>query len=162
MLEKIEYEIPPTAIPASYLYQNKCIRKVDCLQNVLEIPQNAFYQCTGLESVNPLSAISIGKNAFYECTALKSINAPNVTSIDGSAFYHCYKLTDVKLKSITDLSNGLGYGLFSVENFYAPNLTVAGSIFTYMYNLRSFTVAPDFDFSSVNFDNSPLIYPKPQ
>lgn len=163
MLEKIEYEIPPAAIPASYLYQNKCIRKVDCLQNVLEIPQNAFYQCTGLESVNPLSATSIGKKAFYECTALKSINAPNVTSIDNAAFYHCYNLTSVNLGSITEISNDLGYGLFSVENFYAPNLTkVANNVFIDMYNLRSFTVAPDFDFSSVNFDDSPLIYPKPQ
>ena len=62
--------------------------------SVTRIGQNAFENCTSLESVTiPNSVTSIGDCAFYDCESLTSVTIPDsVTSIGGSAFYNCISL----------------------------------------------------------------------
>ena len=59
--------------------------------SVTSIGEYAFYDCTGLTSVDiPNSVTSIGEYAFYKCTGLTSANIPNsVTSIGYYAFAGC-------------------------------------------------------------------------
>ena len=69
------------------------------LNSVTSIDSYAFYNCSGLTSVNiPNSVTSIGNSAFFGCSGLTSVNIPNsVTSIGYSAFGGCYELTSVNI-----------------------------------------------------------------
>ena len=69
--------------------------------SVTSIKDYAFYDCTGLTSINiPDSVTSIGDNAFRDCTALTSITIPNsVTRIGDSAFADCTNLASIRLQS---------------------------------------------------------------
>ena len=77
-----------------------------------EIPDDAFYTCSGLTNVTiPNSVTSIGDYAFYACRGLTNVTIPNsVTTIGDSAFYACSGLTNVTIpNSVTNI----GYSLFS-------------------------------------------------
>ena len=80
--------------------------------DVTEIKNYAFYNCSGLTSITiPNSVISIGNYAFYNCSGLTSITIPNsVTSIGESAFEYCYGLTEVTIpNSVTSIGDGAFY-----------------------------------------------------
>ena len=64
---------------------------------VKSIGNEAFYECTGLTSVDiPNSVTSIGKSAFFSCSGLTSITIPNsVTSIGWRVFSGCSSLEDI-------------------------------------------------------------------
>lgn len=63
------------------------------------IPDHAFWDCIGLESVMiPDSVTEIGEYAFADCTALTDVNISNsVTAIDGSAFNGCSNLKEIDI-----------------------------------------------------------------
>ena len=65
--------------------------------SVTSIGYQAFYECTGLTSVNiPHGVTSIGYRAFFGCTGLTSLTIPDsVTYIVGATFYGCTGLTRV-------------------------------------------------------------------
>lgn len=71
--------------------------------NVTAIGVNAFYQCSGLNSINlPSSVTEIKAQAFLECTNLVSINLTNsISSIGSYAFRSCTSLTAVDLSATT-------------------------------------------------------------
>ena len=87
--------------------------------SVINIPNNAFYNCTKLTSIEiPNNIISIGDYAFYRCTGLTSIVIPNsVTRIGNDAFYYCSNLTGelVIPSSVTSIGDSAFY--------YCSNLT---------------------------------------
>ncbi|MBR1891825.1 MAG: leucine-rich repeat domain-containing protein, partial [Clostridia bacterium] len=58
--------------------------------NITEIYENAFRDCSGLTSVTIVNGVtSIPSGAFYNCSSLTSITIPDsVTSIGSSAFYN--------------------------------------------------------------------------
>lgn len=88
--------------------------------NITSIGSWAFYNCSGLTSVNiPNSVTSIGEYAFAQCDNLESIAIPSgVTSIGDGAFSQCGGLTSIIIPSgvtsISDFVFSECYGLTSV------------------------------------------------
>ena len=80
--------------------------------SVTSIGECAFYQCTGLASVEiPNSVKSIGDNAFSGCSGLTSVEIPNsVTSIGDSAFSGCTGLTSLTIGNSVE---SIGYAAFA-------------------------------------------------
>ena len=93
-------------IPESVVYN-------DVIYSVTSIRNQAFYNCSGLTSVEiPNSVTSIGYEAFRECRGLTSVEIPNsVTSIGELAFYLCSGLTGelVIPNSVTSIGRGAFY-----------------------------------------------------
>ncbi len=100
-------------IPSSFDYNGTTY-------NVTSIGYHAFWNCSGLTSVDiPSSVTSIGYEAFLGCTGLTFVNIPNsVTSIGGSAFERCSGLTSVTIpNSVTYIEQNAFYncsGLTSI------------------------------------------------
>ena len=67
--------------------------------NVKSIGEQAFYNCSGMTSVNiPNSVTNIGLLAFGNCSSLTSITIPNsVTSIGDGAFFGCSNIIRVEI-----------------------------------------------------------------
>ncbi len=77
--------------------------------DVTEIGNYAFTNCTGLTTVNfPKGLKTIGRYAFCGCEGLTSLVIPdNVTIIGGSAFRECYGLRCLTLgSSVSRIDNG--------------------------------------------------------
>ena len=72
------------AIPETVTYKNREL-------SVTSIGEEAFYDCSGLTSVDiPYGVTSIGESAFEGCSGLTSVDIPDgVTSIGNWAFYGC-------------------------------------------------------------------------
>jgi hypothetical protein len=56
------------------------------LPNAVEIGEEAFYKCDGLESVSLPAATDIKSSAFRECFTLSEVNLPVATTIGNRAF----------------------------------------------------------------------------
>ena len=90
---------------------------------VTSIGEYAFYECTGLTSVEiPNSVTSIGDSAFIACAGLTSLTIGNsVKSIGGFAFYHCSSVTSLTIpnsvKSIGDGAFAGCTGLTEITSF---------------------------------------------
>ncbi|MBO7496543.1 MAG: leucine-rich repeat domain-containing protein [Salinivirgaceae bacterium] len=83
---------------------------------VTDIADYAFYNCSGLTSVNiPDGVIGIGQYAFSSCFEITSITIGNdVTNIGNNAFQICNKLTSV---NIPDNVTSIGqYAFYSCSN----------------------------------------------
>jgi hypothetical protein len=63
------------------------------------IGNNAFFQCTGLTSVDLQKAETIGDRAFSNCSKLETADLPAATSIGDGSFSFCYGLTSVDLSA---------------------------------------------------------------
>ena len=89
--------------------------------DVTSIGANAFYDCTGLTSIDlPAGLTSIGSAAFCFCHGLTSIDLPDgLTSIGDYTFSSCYGLTSIDLPdgltSIGDYTFSSCYGLTSID-----------------------------------------------
>ena len=110
-------------------------------EGVASIGNNAFSDCTGLQSVTiPSSVTSIGDYAFYGCSGLQSVTIPSsVTSIGSRAFSGCSGLQSVTIpSSVTSIGSGAfsgcggdlyvncnipSYSLYDDSPFYNGNFT---------------------------------------
>lgn len=94
---------------------------------VTKIAEEAFYNCTNLETVIiPEGVKSIEREAFSNCNSLTSIILPeSVTSIGIYAFQNCNQLESVQLPSnIQGIAEGVFYDCSSLKNIVLPsNLT---------------------------------------
>ena len=91
---------------------------------VTGIGDNAFYNCTGLASVDiPGSVTSIGDNAFFSCTGLASVDIPSsVTSIGNGAFSWCTGLASVDIpSSVTSIGDGTFLGCTGLASVDIPS-----------------------------------------
>ena len=94
------------------------------LDNVTDIPFQAFYKCSALTGTITLNAAitNIGEYAFRECNNNElSLSISNLTdaTIGSSAFYKC-----VGLKLIAGTAKSIGDGAFG----YCSNLTSIGNL----------------------------------
>ena len=120
-----------TGYPIMYPMKEAAFSEVKIAEGVTSIGSYAFYDCTGLTSIDlPESLISIGSYAFYDCTGLTSIDLPeSLTSIGSSAFYNCTSLTSIDLPSSLTSIGGSAFrnctGLTSID--LPSSLTSIGS-----------------------------------
>ena len=65
----------------------------------LEIPERAFYFCSGLETIDfPDNLTEIGTEAFYSCDSLQKISFPSgLRTIGYQSFMFCKNLTEAEL-----------------------------------------------------------------
>jgi len=110
---------------------------------VESIGENAFYQCTNLQSIDiPNSVENIGNSVFYQCSNLASVNIGNsVNSIGVDTFGGC-----PKLKSVSVNCNTISYPWFFntciEEVTIGENVRIIGSsAFSGCTNLTSVTIA---------------------
>lgn len=126
------------------------------LQNQMYIPDNAFKNCTALNTVVISDCITIGEDAFANCSSLKNINIPYAKTIGSGAFSGCTGLESFKADKVTsfdfdtfDGCNSLKTLSFnSVLEFPVDengNFELSG-----LYNLESFS-ADSIDVVPANF-----------
>lgn len=88
-------------IPENAFYNCTKLRSVDFgdLSNVAEISAHAFENCTALRSINfgdSSSLNEIGESSFKNCVKMTSFElGVNVSLIGDDAFYNCYRLTEI-------------------------------------------------------------------
>ena len=109
-----------TSQPVGALELPDCAYYSGIEYTLVEIYNNAFYECTGLTSVVIDNSVqTIGYNAFFGCSGLTSVIIGNsVNSIGEDAFRGCSKLTSVVIpNSVKTIGDGAFYnctGLISV------------------------------------------------
>ena len=98
-------ELDSVTIPAKVRIDGK-------VYDVTSIMIAAFYECTGLTSINiPECVTAIGDYAFWRCSSLTNIEIPNsVTAIGEKAFYECTGLDVVIDNSKNNVK--VGYDVF--------------------------------------------------
>lgn len=104
-------------VPYQAFYQNPRITSVTFGPNCHSIGQNAFYQCTGITSLDFSNSgvTTIGAGAFYNCTGLTSLDltGSSVTTIGASAFYNCTGLRSASFGSTLQTIGSNGFNACS-------------------------------------------------
>lgn len=113
--------------------------------NLTTIGDNAFPQCTSLESVNIPNCVSkIGTSAFFYCISLNGISIPeSVTNISYGAFMGCSSLTSISIpESVTIIEDGTFSACSSLSSISIPeSVTYIGrSAFNKCSSLSSFSI----------------------
>ena len=107
---------PATATPPSTNYL------------VTSIDANAFYDCTGLDSVLlPSSITFIDSLAFGGCTTLKKCVMPSdINFVGEKAFYNCRMLEEIELPSnITKISDGTFRDCYNLKAVNFPDMVTS-------------------------------------
>ncbi len=96
-LETVIFLDGATAVPNNAFSDCTELESVTLPNTIRVIGDNAFYNCTNLESINlPDSIIDIGRYAFQNCNSLTTVTTPSSDCyIDYRAFYNCTNLTTV-------------------------------------------------------------------
>ena len=82
------------------------LKSITLPRNMTEIPDEFFYNCHSLESIQGNKMTSVGKEAFTNCRKLTSFDFSYCTNIGSSAFSNCKGLTDVAFPENIDVTIG--------------------------------------------------------
>jgi hypothetical protein len=83
----------------------------------MTIPNEAFYNCTSLKSIDLSSVTSIDLWAFVNCEGLTSVDLSSITFINASAFENCIGIITVTMNSSPSwLMNRVFYGCTSLTS----------------------------------------------
>ncbi len=96
--------------------------------NVKIIPNDVFYNCSGLkELIIGNSVTTIGKAAFWQCSNLTEVKIPNsVVIIGADAFANCKNIKELCLPdSLYSIGDGAFYGCLNIPEVKIPNTVVA-------------------------------------
>ena len=83
--------------------------------SIVKIPNSAFYNCTGLTSIDiPDSVTTIGSSAFSGCTGLSVAKLPNeLTYLGNNAFNSC---GNININTLPDKLTYLGDNAFLIKD----------------------------------------------
>ena len=134
-----------TEIADKAFYECSGLTSVEIPSSVTSISSSAFSGCSGLTSIElPNSVTNIGSSVFYGCSGLTSLSIPNsVTSIGGSAFYGCSGLTSVTIpNSVTTIGGSAFSGCSGLTSVEIPNsvTSIGNSAFSSCSGLTSVTI----------------------
>lgn len=99
----------PTGYSGSIVIPDKVTDSGGTEYTVSYICDNAFMNCTGLNSITiPSSVTAIGNSAFLMCSGLSTITIPNkVNTIGNYAFKDCIGITSITIpQSVTSIGEG--------------------------------------------------------
>ena len=120
-------------IPDEAFYGITTLSKVTIPDNVTEIGQRAFAECSGINTIlfNPNSHLkTIKKEAFYKCSKLATTSIPkHVTTINERTYYKCFELPLIKIpQEVTEIKEFAFYqcGKFSGNLVLPSELTFIG------------------------------------
>lgn len=121
-----------------------------------ELPEGAFYECTGLVTLNINADIKrIDERAFYRCRRLKYLNITaegfdGVDEIGSYAFGYCAALGEVTLSAtVAELPEGAFYACSSLRTLNVgtevnampqSHTDIGAAAFAYCESLQSFTL----------------------
>lgn len=91
------------------------------------ILDEAFCNCTGLETIELTSLISVGTHSFYSCQALKSLELPSAKVINEGAFGDCIALESVNAPEVESIGAYSFYECDNLETISFPKATVVGA-----------------------------------
>ena len=100
------------------------LQSVTIPDSVTAIDSSAFEGCAGLQSITiPDGVKKIDDYAFYKCTGLRSITIPNsVTKIGLEAFYGCAALKSVTIPDgVTKIGNGAFWKCSALQSVAIPD-----------------------------------------
>ena len=93
-------QIPKKTVMGKGTFENATnLGTIVISEDVQEIPENCFYGCESLETLQAPSIVKVGKEAFAY-SDLKNVQAGNISNIGESAFYQTM-ITTESLNSIT-------------------------------------------------------------
>ena len=95
VLEELDVNCP---LARSTFAQITTLKKVTLGDSIKEIPQMAFFNCKGLQTVVgiPSGLTKIGSQAFFGCSSLKNVTLPaSLKEIGYQAFRDCDALTSI-------------------------------------------------------------------
>ena len=130
-----------------YVPVPKNVRHVEIPKGVTVIGEDAFRDCSDLQSVTiPDSVTAIDSSAFEGCAGLQSITIPDgVKKIDDYAFYKCTGLRSITIpNSVTKIGLEAFYGCAALKSVTIPDSVtkIGNSAFWKCSGLQSVTI-PD-------------------
>lgn len=100
-------------------------------ENLQELGQGAFKQCTGLKEVYIPSGVSINTipaECFYLCTSLETIEfSKEIINIGSQAFFNCYSLNvlDLRTTQLEKIESKAFWGCTNLEYVILPKSMVS-------------------------------------
>lgn len=91
-----------SAIPDNCFYGCKVLDSIN-LDNIVEVGVNAFAYCSAIVNVSLPNMMRMGKGAFLNCNYLQSASMPKMTYLPENAFRHCTRLEGVSVPLVTTI-----------------------------------------------------------
>ncbi len=141
------YEANPLYYAKKLYLNRELVTELVIPEDVTNISDYAFYNCTSLISVTiPDSVTSIGNSAFSGCSRLTSITIPDsVTSIGNYAFFGCKSITSITIPdSVTSIGDRAFLWCSSLISVTIPDsvTSIGNAAFSWCSSLTSITI-PD-------------------
>ena len=152
-LTSVNYEAENVTGPtqSSYAWFTNCTNIITFIigNTVKSIPDDLCYGLSKIQSITiPNSVTSIGDSAFWECTGLTSVNyeAENVTgpsALSDAWFSGCSNITTFIIgETVKSIPAYLCYGLSKIQSIAIPNsvTSIGGYAFSYCPGLTSINI----------------------